>query len=186
MWYTKGFNPHAKLVFGVPLSVGTESVCEMADLKIERQIDLSDIKKQLNEQLTDEMYVLDVYYPSTKFADVAFADYTITLRSPKITADSAEQVKKLFEAPVMMIKKSKSGEKEVDITTFIKKLEATFVEGTIRIDTVLSAGSTENLNPEYLVTAIKNSLDFFKADPAGESYSIMRNKVLDKHLVEFK
>ena len=31
MWYTKGFNPHAKLVFGVPLSVGTESMCEMAD-----------------------------------------------------------------------------------------------------------------------------------------------------------
>ena len=38
MWYTKGFNPHAKLVFGMPLSVGTESVCEMADLKIERKI----------------------------------------------------------------------------------------------------------------------------------------------------
>ena len=29
MWYTKGFNPHAKLVFGLPLSVGTESICEM-------------------------------------------------------------------------------------------------------------------------------------------------------------
>ena len=186
MWYTKGFNPHAKLVFGVPLSVGTESVCEMADLKIERQIDLTDIKKQLNEQLTDEMYVLDVYYPSTKFADVAYADYTITLKSPKITVDSANEVKKLFETPVMMVKKSKSGEKEVDITTFIKKLEATYVEGAIRIDTVLSAGSTENLNPEYLVTAIKNNLDFFKADPENESYSIMRNKVLDKHLVEFK
>ena len=81
MWYTKGFNPHAKLVFGVPLSVGTESMCEMADLKIERKIDLEDIKNQLNEQLTDEMYVLEAYYPTTKFADIAYADYTITLNS---------------------------------------------------------------------------------------------------------
>jgi uncharacterized protein (DUF2344 family) len=47
MWYTKGFNPHAKLVFGVPLSVGTESMCEMADLKIERKISLEEIKNRL-------------------------------------------------------------------------------------------------------------------------------------------
>ena len=91
MWYTKGFNPHAKLVFGVPLSVGTESMCEMADLKIERQIDLENIKNQLNEQLTDEMYVLEAYYPTTKFNDIAYADYTITLKSDKISADDAER-----------------------------------------------------------------------------------------------
>ena len=24
MWYTKGFNPHSKIVFGVPLPVGSE------------------------------------------------------------------------------------------------------------------------------------------------------------------
>ena len=38
VWYTKGFNPHAKLVFGAPLSVGCESMCEMADLKIEAMV----------------------------------------------------------------------------------------------------------------------------------------------------
>lgn len=186
MWYTKGFNPHAKLVFGVPLSVGTESMCEMADLKIERQIDLTDIKKQLNEQLTDEMYILDVYYPSTKFADIAYADYAITLRSPKITIDCADKIKSLFDSPVMMIKKSKSGEKEVDITTFIKKLDVTVGNESLQINTVLSAGSAENLNPEYLVTAIKNNFDFFTADPTNESYAIMRNRVLDKYFFEFK
>lgn len=186
MWYTKGFNPHAKLVFGVPLSVGTESMCEMADLRIERKIDLADIKKQLNEQLTDEMYVLDVYYPSTKFADVAYADYTLTLRSPKITSAAADEVNKLFTSPVMMLKKSKSGEKEVDITSFIKKLDVNAFDGTMTINAILSAGSTENLNPEYLVSAIKNNLAFFTSDPMTDSYSIMRNRVLDAHLCEFR
>lgn len=186
MWYTKGFNPHAKLVFGVPLSVGTESMCEMADLKIERKIGLADIKKQLNEQLTDEMYVLDAYYPSTKFADIAYADYTITLRSPTINASSADTVNKLFSSPIIMTKKSKSGEKNVDITTFIKKLCADSTDGVMTIHAILAAGSTENLNPEYIVTAIKSNLEIFKADPAYESYSIMRNRVYDKHLIEFK
>ena len=30
-WYTKGFNPHAKLVFSTPMSVGTESEYEFLD-----------------------------------------------------------------------------------------------------------------------------------------------------------
>ena len=185
MWYTKGFNPHAKLVFGVPLSVGTESMCEMADLKIERQIDLEQIKNQLNEQLTDEMYVLEAYYPTTKFNDIAYADYTITLKSDKIGTDDAEKITSLFSSPVTMTTRSKSGEKEVDITAYIKKLDASVDGNVITINTILSAGSQENLNPEYIVTAIKNNCDFFSAS-ADESYRIMRNKVYDKYLVEFK
>ena len=186
MWYTKGFNPHAKLVFGVPLSVGTESVCEMADLKIERKIGLNDIKNRLNEQLTDEMYVLEAYYPDTQFSDIAYADYTITLRSPSINEASCEEITKLFSSPIMMTKKSKSGEKEVDITAFIKKIEASATNGEMVINTILSAGSTENLNPEYIVTAIKERSAIFHADPANESYRIMRNRVYDSNLMEFK
>ena len=184
MWYTKGFNPHAKLVFGVPLSVGTESMCEMADLKIERKISLEEIKNQLNEHLTDEMYVLEAYYPTTKFADVAYADYTITLNSNEIVTDSEKASADLFASPIMMIKKSKSGEKEVDITGFIKKIFFKADNGVMTINTVLSAGSTENLNPEYIVTALKNNGIFGKAPDC--SYRIMRNRVYDKHLIEFK
>ena len=184
MWYTKGFNPHAKLVFGVPLSVGTESMCEMADLKIERQITLEEIKNQLNEHLTDEMYVLEAYYPTTKFADVAYADYTITLNSGEINADSEKAATDLFASHIMMIKKSKSGEKEVDITGFVKKIAFKADNGVMTINTILSAGSTENLNPEYIVTALKNN-GIFGKDPEC-NYRIMRNRVYDKHLIEFK
>lgn len=184
MWYTKGFNPHAKLVFGVPLSVGTESMCEMADLRIERKISLEAIKNQLNEQLTDEMYVLDAYYPTTKFADIAYADYTITLNSPVINGETANKAEMLLSSPVMMIKKSKSGEKEVDITSFIKKISFSSRDGCIEINAILSAGSQENLNPEYLVTALKNAGIF--TDSPDSSYRIMRNKVYDRFLIEFK
>lgn len=181
MWYTKGFNPHAKLVFGLPLSVGTESVCEMADLKIERKIALEDIVKQLNEQLTDEMYVLDAYYPTTKFADIAYADYTITLKSDKINSDTALKATSLFALPILMTKKSKSGEKEVDITSFIKRIQFDSRDGELVAKAVLSAGSQENLNPEYVVSALKG------LEELGDmTYTIMRNKVFDGFMVEFK
>ncbi len=185
MWYTKGFNPHAKLVFGLPLSVGTESMCEMADLKIERKISLNDIKNQLNQQLTDEMYVLEAYYPSTKFSDISFAEYDITVSSPLIDVNTAQEIEALFKSPIIMTKKSKSGEKDVDITNFIKKINATSSNGILKINTILSASSTDNLNPEYIVKAIKENLHFFSADPNSESYRIMRTRVYDTHMLEF-
>lgn len=185
MWYTKGFNPHAKLVFGMPLSVGTESMCEMADLKIERKIELDAIKNQLNEQLTDEMYILDVYYPTTKFSDIAYADYTIKVRSEDVDESSVIRATNLFMLPVMMTKKSKSGEKEVDVTAFIKRIQFNIEDGDFVAHAVLSAGSTENLNPEYIVTVLKNA-GIFGNNPNELDYSIMRNKVYDKYLIEFK
>lgn len=185
MWYTKGFNPHAKLVFGLPLSVGTESMCEMADLKIERKISLEDIKSQLNEQLTDEMYVLDAYYPTTKFADIAYADYTIMLKADGIDDNTALKATSVFVNPIMMMKKSKSGEKEVDITNFIKKIEFISERGCLKVKAILSAGSSENLNPEYIVTALRQT-DELKKDLADVTYRIMRNKVYDGYMIEFK
>ncbi len=185
MWYTKGFNPHAKLVFGLPLSVGTESMCEMADLRIERRISLEDIKKQLNAQLTDEMYILDAYYPTTKFADISYAEYSITIKAPRINEETALKATALFAMPIMMMKKSKSGEKEVDITAFIKKIEFESSGGLLTATAILSAGSSENLNPEYIVSALRDSNDL-KDELVDITYRIMRNRVYDKYMLEFK
>ena len=185
MWYTKGFNPHAKLVFGLPLSVGTESMCEMADLKIERKIALEDIKNQLNEQLTDEMYVLEAYYPTTKFSDIAYAEYAISIKSPNIDKTTASKATAFFISPIMMTKKSKSGEKEVDITGYVKRIEFKSDEGVLNIKAVLSAGSQENLNPEYIVSALRLSSDL-EDDMRNITYRIMRNKVFDAYMIEFK
>ena len=54
----------------------------------------------------------------------------------------------------------------------------------MKINAILSAGSTENLNPEYLVNALKNAGIFGSGTDC--SYRIMRNKVYDKYLIEFK
>ena len=178
MWYTKGFNPHAKLVFGAPLSVGCESMCEMADLRIERKITFEEIKNQLNAQLTDEMYVLEVYKPESKFADIAYADYTIKINSYMVNEELKDKIIALFSSPVTMIKRTKSGEKEVDITKFIKTLNAEIIDGKLVINTVLSTGSSENLNPEYLINAMRDALGILDNNNVEESYTIMRNKFL--------
>ena len=35
--YTEGFNPHQKMVFALPLSVGSESECELLDIYIRHE-----------------------------------------------------------------------------------------------------------------------------------------------------
>ncbi len=176
MWYTKGFNPHAKLVFGAPLSVGCESVCEMADLKIERKITFDEIKNQLNAQLTNEMYVLDVYRPESKFNDIAFAEYTIKIKSALCDNTTPEKINAIFASPVIMTKKTKSGEKEVDIREFVKSLNVDYRDGTLQINTVLATGAVANLNPEYLISALREKLGILSPDDVNQSYTIMRNK----------
>ena len=59
LWYTEGFNPKPKMVFGPPLSTGVESECEFLDLRFTESVDFEEIKLRLNENLTDSMRVYD-------------------------------------------------------------------------------------------------------------------------------
>ena len=49
--YSKGFNPHPQMVFGLPLSVGVTSQCEYADFKIEDNIEPNEFIQRLNDNL---------------------------------------------------------------------------------------------------------------------------------------
>ena len=64
-----------------------------------------------------------------------------------------------------MTKRSKSGDKEVDIRPMIHSLKASAdVNGVIHIRTTLRAGNTENLNPEYIVKAMRAALNILPED----------------------
>ena len=121
VWYTKGFNPHTKLVFSLPLSVGCESICEFVDIKIERRISHAQIKELLSKQFTDEMLVLDVYAPVGKFSDIAYAEYECKIKTSKACDETAKQIESyLTTSPVTMLKRSKSGEKELYLFPFLR------------------------------------------------------------------
>ena len=96
IWYTQGFNPHAKMVFALPLPVGVESVCEYLDVKIDKEIPCDDVKELLNKQLTEELQVIEVYNPTTKFADISKAYYRILLESISASHELAKKINDFF------------------------------------------------------------------------------------------
>lgn len=188
IWYTKGFNPHAKMVFALPLPVGVESVCEYLDVKIDKELPTDDIKELLNKQLTEELQVIEVYDPTTKFADICSADYRILLDGVNASREMAGKINAFFSAgPIMMTKKTKSGEKDIDITPLIHGLKAEYCEtcGKIKINANLTAGA-ESLSPEFLMAALRKYGILPEVPLTDESYSIMRLRALTADGKEFR
>ena len=179
LWYTKGFNPHIKMVFGMPLPVGSESECELLDVRIEREMSEAEMLHRLNAELTDELRALAIYPAERKFGEIAFAEYEYTSRTTGADEQMAKEVERvLTTAPLTVLRRTKSGEKETDILPMIHRIGVQFVDGTIRINAVLSAGEGNYLNPELLVTALKERLGILAGDPTKESYRILRRRVL--------
>ena len=186
LWYTKGFNPHAKMVFALPLPVGVESRCELLDVKIDRDIPNDAIKELLNSELTDELYVQDVYDPQSKFADIGSAEYEIELCSANASEELVRKIKEFFVSDeILMTKHTKSGEKEINLARLIHSFEVECREnGVVAMKAILSAG-TESLNPEFLINAMKKYGVLPQASLIEESYSIVRTKVFDVNGAEY-
>ena len=154
VWYTKGFNPHIKLVFSTPLSIGMQSECEMLDIRIEREISCEEIKHLLNDQVTEEMTILDVYVPETKFSDYVWAKYEIQIGCNDLSSQICDKMNALVaKKSLMATKTTKSGEKEFDMIPQIHSFAARYDEATdtVKITTVLNVSSENYLNPSLLL-----------------------------------
>ncbi|HOQ13657.1 MAG TPA: TIGR03936 family radical SAM-associated protein [Bacillota bacterium] len=184
MWYSEGFNPHPKLVFALPLSIGAESVCELLDVRVYGDIDCEDLIRRLNEASTPELKFIEAYVPERKFKDIAYARYEITVYSQNLKKGCDNAMTELFRSPVIVSKRTKSGDHDTDIVPFVRSLSVEFDADTheLHVNTVLSAAPDNYLNPEYIVEAIRRATgapsdeDF---TPGGDSYSILRTEMLD-------
>ncbi len=172
LWYTEGFNPHPKMVFTQPLPLFVESECEFLDIKITEPVPMDELRDRLRFAFTEELYVEDVYIPDRKFQDIAYAGYVIH-------GLPGFPVQDLLAGDIKIIKKTKSGDKEIDIRPQIKKLE--MLEdgnGNKYIFAVLDASGASYLNPDLLCRAI--------CERFGETdYSIKRVIWFDGDMKEF-
>ena len=89
---------------------------------------------------------------------------------------------------VNLIKKTKSGEREIDIVEMIKSVRTEYSEDTktVKINAVLSAGAENFLNPEMLMTAIKARFGILTEDLSEGWYSITRVASLTKDMKVFR
>ena len=187
LWYTEGFNPKPKMAFAAPLSTGTESVCEFMDLRLTEVMDGECAKNILNANMTEEMQVIEAYYPQSKLTDLKWLSYTVTVSGEGITEAIAKSCDEaLGKSEIKLTKKTKSGEALVDIKPMIRSASAVYDNGNIRISCVLSSDSQSFLNPEYIIKYLRSEVGILSDESLlSQSYSIMRESAFFDNMEVF-
>ncbi|MBQ8767162.1 MAG: DUF2344 domain-containing protein [Clostridia bacterium] len=184
IWFTEGFNPHAFLTFAMPLSLGFESLCETVDFRLMEKVDLKELAERVNNALPVDITVKEIYIPEMSPNDIRWAEYKIIFNNPdKLLLEKAESI--LSADEIFVMKKGKQGrkkvEKEVNIKEHIKSFELTEDDGKLILDTVLSSGTSININPMLLIGALVKDTETDEQD-----VDIIKVQSYTENMDEFK
>ncbi|MBR6676058.1 MAG: TIGR03960 family B12-binding radical SAM protein [Clostridia bacterium] len=158
LYYTEGFNPIPKLTFASPLSVGCGGENELARIKLMEDVPDSVVFERLKNAMPDGIEILEVYTSDSHFKEIAWAENEITFKC-RACENAENELEKAFTAPVAILKKTKSSEKEVDISPFFKDLTFERTEDGMKIRVFTCADNTNYLNPEYIAKVALRVLD---------------------------
>ena len=156
--YSEGFNPHPKISIVAPLSLGVESLCELLDFEADIAFGPEEIEK-LNAAMPGGIRGVSCAPPVNKPGELAWIGHKISFfYDNKAPEGAAEKIAKLFSGPVTVLKKTKRGESETDISPLIKDLSAYRPEeGRIELSARLSFGESV-LGPAYITAAVEKYL----------------------------
>ena len=68
--YSEGFNPHELISILLPLSVGTASLCQIADIRVREDVDIAALPAQLTAVMPEGICVTDCYENAMKPAEL--------------------------------------------------------------------------------------------------------------------
>ncbi len=174
IYYTEGFNPRPKLVFGPPLSVGCGGDAEVLDIRLMTAVPNAVITEKLKAVMPNGIEIIRVYEQKGKLTDIKWAENVIEYAGIDVTDEKCSEIEEYFRSPVIIMKRSKSGEKECDITALMKSLRAEKTDGGMKIYAVTSADQENYLNPEYVATAVEEK---FAVSGEKGSHFITRTKL---------
>lgn len=152
--WTQGFNPHPILSFGSALALGWTSEYEILDVKLSAPMGRRRTEEAMRAALPVDLPVLEVRMVDDRhpapMAMVRASDYEIALsgETAAATLDAAEEF--LRRESVMAMRKTKSGEREVDIRPMALLLER---EGDV-LSARLMLTEKDTLKPDLLVRAL--------------------------------
>ena len=190
--FSQGFNPHMNTSIAQPLSVGVYSSGEYMDMVLITEMDEQEIVDKLNATAPSGIKYISAlaipYTPGEKkvpqaMALIDAARYTIKIKYSD-ASKLEEEMNNLLEVNEWnTVKKSKKGEKEVNIRAFVKEFSFWIKDEALVLNVVISTGSREHLSADLLVKYIQektsNALkDSFVSIKREEMYFYKNNKLV--------
>lgn len=165
--YSKGFNPHMSLSIAQPLSVGVFSSGEYMDVVFKDKVNEDEIIDRLNKSTVSGIKFLKAVgieppKPNEKklpqgMALIDAARYTIKMEYND-TSKFEEEIKNLLaKKEWVMIKRTKKGEREVDIKPLVHEVNYCVENNEVILNILISSGSREHLSPDLFVKLIKDN-----------------------------
>ena len=154
--FTGGFSPHMIMSFANPLGVGVTSDGEYFDIELTEEIDMDAAVARMNQVMVEGIEIVNMVPISddkkrTGMSIVAAADYLSNVKNDAFPENWKEKAAGFMnQEQILIVKKTKKSEKEVDIKPMIYKFE-------IREEGVymqVATGSVENLKPEVVMQAL--------------------------------
>lgn len=152
--WSEGFNPHPRINIALPLPIYQEGVRELLDFKADDGLDTEDLKAKLQSASFEGMDIISVAVADKKLAPKK-ALYTVKLQG----SVAEEDFKTALKNGMPVIKKTKSGEKEIDIAPMIEVKNIEKTGNTLVLSLILPATPNEYLNPAYIVKFFGESVE---------------------------
>lgn len=165
------------MTVAMPLSVGVTSDCEYIKIGFSKDYAEEEIKNRLNDAFPVGFKILAVRKTEGKELDFAKLDRAVyeVLIETDCKSFSAENF--MQNKSLVVMKKSKSGEKEADIRPYIYDFKVSGqYENGIKISMCLAAGNNYNLKPDTVISAMEKYTEGFCTD----FFAIHRAKILTK------
>lgn len=192
--YSEGFSPHQIMSFAAPLGVGITSRGEYVDIDVLSTDSSAQMVSRLNQVMSPGFRVLSYRqlpdHGANAMSIVAAADYTLCLR-PGYGAAEGEQGQEITEPgeleeffagllkfydrdQVLMMKKTKKGQREMDLKPLVYELASDMEEGVPVLHMKISAGSVANVKPDQVLGAY---YDFLGIHPSAFAWQQRRDEV---------
>jgi len=164
--YSNGYNPHPKMSFAQPLSLGYSSLCEYLEFETMTPHDPNVLREDLAKNLPRDLAITELFQFDSEVKTLAAESDACEYKIFVPYEGTEEDFRELFASymaqdritALKKMKKTKTLE-EVDIKNKIRSWKVSKEGDNAVIDCILDSGSHSNLSPELV---IKSFLDFSK------------------------
>ena len=143
--YSEGFNPHPRLNIALPLSIYQEGERELCDFRVTEDVDVQTIKEKLQSAAFPGLDIVSV-----EVADKKLATKRAVWRLVLETDITSCEFESALSGEMKVVKRSKTGEKTVDISPMVKFVSCESENGFTVLRVELNAAGNDYLNPSYV------------------------------------
>ena len=163
--YSEGFNPHPKISFAQPLTLGFSSDCELLEMETISELTPKEISNKLNLVLPEGIEIISCMEADLKTCPIAStvdaAEYEVIFNLKEPSENPGKMLcEYMIQDEIFGMKRQKKTKKyiPINIKTKIRKIEiinkvtnSDFDSDDLILKMLLDCGNISNLNPELVI-----------------------------------